>query len=319
MNLLLRELGLGRGLYHLWHRPHSLIQQSIRAGGPIEQWKTARGQRAMEAAARKLPLLPEQPESALKIHVLTGHRFWYQTVFCLWSFAHQAGRNLEPWIYDDGSLRESDLGPLARLFPRMHLITKHSTCDRLDERLPYAKFPRLRERWLNYPNIRKLIDVHLGSAGWKLVLDSDLLFFKRPDFLISWLDQPDRPLHAVDSETSYGYPHSLMSKLAGHAVGDLVNVGLCGLKSDKLDWEQLEHWCDVLIGSHGTHYFLEQALVAMLVSGQRCAVAPATEYVTYPQKPEDIACQSVMNHYVSHSKRWYFRYDWLTAAKASRK
>ncbi|MFA6544408.1 MAG: hypothetical protein WCS99_08280, partial [Limisphaerales bacterium] len=244
---------------------------------------------------------------------LTGRRFWYQTAFCLWTFARHAERDLAPCIYDDGTLTGEFSAALLRLFPAARIVAQRDILARLDQHLPSARFPCLRERWLNYPNIRKLTDVHVGTAGWKLVMDSDLLFFRKPEFMLAWMNAPDCPLHAMDSVTSYGYPGELMARLAGQKLAELVNVGLCGMRSDALDWEQLEHWCRVLIEGNGTHYFLEQALVAMLMAGRRCAVAPAAEYVTCPQAPETTACRAVMHHYVADSKRWYFQRNWRQA------
>jgi hypothetical protein len=246
----------------------------------------------------------------VQLHLLTGRRFWYQTAFCLWTLARHANRPLAPVIYDDGSLTDEFRAPLRRLFPAARFVAHAETIVRLDEHLPDAKFPALRERWLNYPNIRKLIDPHLGGTGWKLVLDSDLLFFHRPEFLLRWLEAPDRPLHAVDCETSYGYSRPLMNELAGAPVADLVNVGLTGLNSSELDWERLEYWCATLHAREKTSYYLEQALIAMLVAGRRCAIAPAADYVTLPEPAEADACLAVMHHYVAHSKRWYFQRNW---------
>ena len=313
MSSFARQLGLGRAAYLLWHKPRGKIVESWRAGGPVEQWRTERGRRAMEAAAWNLPALPACGGKPLEVHVLTGCRFWYQTGFSLWTFARNAGCDLAPRIYDDGTLTEEFTAPLLRLFPAARVVTQREILGRLDQHLPAARFPHLRERWLNYPNIRKLTDVHVATRGWKLVMDSDLLFFRQPNFLLDWLAAPDRPLHAVDSETSYGYPLELMAQLAGHQLAELVNVGLCGLRSEALDWDRLEHWCRVLIERHGPHYFLEQALVAMLVAGQRGAVAPAAEYLTCPQPPEADERRAVMHHYVADSKRWYFQRNWRHA------
>lgn len=303
----------GKILYQTWHRPRAFLRDIRAQGGPIEAWWTARGRRAMEAAAGTLPPLPSLPGVPVELHLLTGRRFWYQTAFCLWSFAHQARRPLAPIIYDDGTLTEEFRAPLARLFPQAGFVARAETVARLDQHLPASRFPALRERWLNYPNIRKLTDPHLGHSGWKLVIDSDLLFFRRPDFLLAWLDAPDRPLHAVDCETSYGYPRPLMNELAGAAVADLVNVGLTGLNGAEIDWEKLEHWTATLHARAGTSYYLEQALIPMLVAGRPCAVAPAADYVTLPRPPEAEACRAVMHHYVAQSKRHYFRRNWRTA------
>src|SRR5262249_53586819 len=113
----------------------------------------------------------------------------------------------------------------------------------------------------------------------------------------------------------YGYSSALMSKLADRPVAELVNVGLTGLDGAALDWERIEHWCRTLVERERTHYYLEQALVAMLIAGHSCVVAPAADYVTMPREPESSACNAVMHHYVAGSKRWYFQHCWRVALK----
>lgn len=303
----------GKILYHAWHRPVGKVRDLIEAGGPFAAWRTGRGRRAMEAAAHTLPAPSAGPGAPVGVHLLTGHRFWYQTAFCLWTLAHHAQRPLAPVLYDDGTLAAADREVLQRLFPTAVLRQSTEMEEQMERRLPVSRFPVLRERRAHYPNLRKLTDVHAGATGWKLVLDSDLLFFRRPDLLLAWLDRPTQPLHAVDCETSYGYSRPLLDTLAGAPMADLVNVGLTGLAGEEIDWERLEQWCATLIARERTSYYLEQALVAMLVAGRQCTVAPASDYVTRPVPPEARDCHAVMHHYVAGSKRWYFQHCWRHA------
>ena len=93
-------------------------------------------------------------------------------------------------------------------------------------------------------------------------------------------------------------------------MADRLNVGVCGLPSQDLDWERLELWCHSLIERAGTSYYQEQALTAMLLAHEKCAVAPAVDYVTLPPRSEVLHPGAVMHHYVAESKSWYFRYGW---------
>jgi hypothetical protein len=306
-----KHLGLGRLAYVFWHAPAGAVHRSITAGGPIEQWRDRRAHTEMIAAASRLP--PQNLPSAVfgpEIHFLTGARFWEQTAFCLRSLQQHAGRALPVVFQDDGTTTDAIAAHLARLFPDARWRRREEIVATLDRHLPAARFPVLRERWAAYPNIRKLTDVHLGSRGWKLVLDSDLLFFRRPTLLLDWLAAPSRPLHAVDSEENYGYSRRLMEQLASAPIPSFVNVGLCGLQSETLDWTQIEAWSAELIAREKTSYYLEQALVAMLLAGQECTIAPAADYVTLPSERETLAPRAVMHHYVAGSKRWYFRHTW---------
>lgn len=310
---LFRTLGLGRIFYLLYHRPIEWFDSQCAAGGPFEKRRTLRGQREMEVAANDLPPLLPSMGTPLELHLLTGRRFWYQTAFALWTLGRHSARPIAPVIYDDGTLEPAQQAILTRLFPLGRVVAQHESIAKLDALLPRDQFPFLRERWTNYPNLRKLIDPHLGSTGWKLVIDSDLLIFRCPELLVTWLDQPTHPLHAVDCETSYGYSRPLINELAGTPVAERVNVGLCGLCSETLDWRKLEFWCQTLISRERTNYYLEQALVAMLLAGRECVITPVADYVTLPVEPEASACRAVMHHYVASSKRWYFQHNWRQA------
>ncbi|MEO6873554.1 MAG: glycosyl transferase [Opitutaceae bacterium] len=307
-----RRVGLGPLALTLWHSPLAKLRDSWRNGGPIAERETERQRLEMVAAARTLPPLP--PRSGLPtatLHLLTGQRFWYQTAFCLHSFAQQSDTSVIAHVYDDGTFDDGWRGQLGRLGPSVKFHSAASIRERLDDLLPEPKFPVLRERWRNYPNLRKLTDPHLGSIGWKLVIDSDLLFFRRPSFLLDWLAAPDRPLHAVDCMESYGYSRPLMERLAAAPLPSLVNVGLCGLRSETLDWPEIEAWCAELITREKTNYYLEQAIVAMLVARtQPCAIAPRLDYLTNPSRAEGRAPTAIMHHYVAESKRSYFRDAW---------
>lgn len=308
-----QRLGLGRLWLRLYHQPVGDLLSVLRQGGPFGMRETERARGLMEAAAASLPPLPAPiVGTPLCLHLLTGRKFWYQTAFCLHSFIRAAGEPVRVEIYDDGSIDAEVARQLLRLGPAIRIHSQADILARLDRHLPAGRFPVLRERWRNYPNIRKLTDVHAGREGWKLVIDSDLLFFKRPEVLASWLRSPDRPLHAVDCTESYGYSRPLMSRLAGAPIPPLVNVGLCGLRGDALNWEELEAWCAELIARERTNYYLEQALVAMLAARQPCVIAPASDYITLPGKREALQPTAIMHHYVANSKRWYFRHSWRT-------
>ncbi len=301
----------GQLLLKFYYTPVGRIRNSLRNGGPWAERETERQRRDMETAAAALPPLPEFPGTApITLHLMTGRRFWYQTAFCLHSFALAARTTVHAVIYDDGSIDPACAARLTRLSPHLRIRFQADLRAQLDLHLPASRFPALRERWENYPNLRKLTDVHLGSTGWKLVIDSDLLFFRRPDVLLAWHAAPDRPLHAVDCQESYGYSRPLLEKLAAAPLPPRVNVGLCGLRSETLDWAELEAWTAELHAREKTNYYLEQALVALLAARQPCAVAPAADYITLPSRAEVLTPRAVMHHYVADSKRWYFRHGW---------
>ncbi|WP_245844327.1 hypothetical protein [Nibricoccus aquaticus] len=301
----------GRFIYRAYHAPVGAVQKFFSAGGPFEQRRTEQGRTAMEAAAHHLPLLPTPSDSApVTLHLLTGRRYWYQTAFCLWSFAHAAQRPLAPVLLDDGTLTPEFSDPILRLFPATTILTSAEIEARLDAALPEKNFPSLRQRRREFPLLRKLTDPHAGLIGWRLLIDSDLLFFRRPDALLAWLDHPTQPLRAEDLANAYGYPLALLAEVAGQPVPERVNTGLLGLRSDDINWSRFEYACHTLLARGGPQYYQEQALAAVLLAGRTCTVPPPADYVLCPKPPESHACRAVMHHYVADSKRWYFQTNW---------
>ena len=308
------RLGLGRAVYLLWHQPRAALHRSRREGGPLEQWIDHRGQRAMQAAAAALPPRPAPPVGAPEVCFLTGKKYWYQTALCLWSLCHQSGREFAPVLVDDGSFDDALRAECRRIFPGAVFHDRTTTEARLDAHLPAAKFPTLRSQRITYIHLRKLTDVHAGLRGWRLVLDSDMLFFRPPAALLAWLSAPDRPIHMLDVHDAYGYPAATLTELAGRAVPSLLNVGICGWRSETIDWEKLEWWSAQLIARHGTSYYLEQALVALLAASADPLRLPRGDYRLLPDLAECQHPTAALHHYVDLSKRGYFRHAWRHVA-----
>ena len=97
-------------------------------------------------------------------------------------------------VIDDGTLKDEHAAELGRNFPGLQIRWAVDIENILDKHLPVEKFPVLRHRRQVYPHLRKLTDVHAGGTGWKLVLDSDMLFHHRPDFLLDWMSNPQASL-----------------------------------------------------------------------------------------------------------------------------
>jgi len=309
---IFRKLGLGKLAYILYYLPQEFSKKIFKRG-IINSVIDDQNRIEMEKATYKIlsiASVPDVSNNVYDVYFLTGEKFWYQTCFCMYSLIQASGENLRPVIYDDGTLQEGQVNEIKRIFFNVKIVSTAEIQKKLDECLPSSKFPYLRERRIDYLNIRKLIDPHIASSGWKMVLDSDMLFFRNPIMLVDWLKDPRCPCHMVDVENSYGYSIQLMEHLAKAKVAQRVNVGVCGLKSEDIDWEKLEYWCKKLIEKAGMHYYMEQALTAMLIAGKECTVLPPEEYVVMPGERESMKPKAAMYHYVAQSKPWYFRHGW---------
>jgi len=304
-----KHVGLGVMVYRLFHRPRQFLQRWHRDGiGTMANLAVA--QRQMERAATRLQPLPQREGVPLDVYYLSGRKFWYQTVFCFYSLALQTDLNLRLVVVDDGTLSRQYQNRIRRVCPTVRFVLAAEIQERLDAVLPWERYPTLRSRREEYPNLRKLTDIHAGGRGWKLVLDSDMLFFHPPVALLNWLQNPQNPCHMVDTETSYGYSPALMEQLAGVPIPERINVGITGLQSDAMDWDELERWCRTQIDQQGSHYYQEQALIAMVMAQQTCSVMPAEDYIVMPTVDEVRHPKAQLHHYVADSKAAYFHYGW---------
>jgi hypothetical protein len=305
-----KALGLGKALRLCYHAPLGLLRQSISEGGPFEQLRTAQGHEAMIASARSLPVLKLPPEGPrASVTFLSGVRYWHQTAFCFTSLQLVCPFKVTPIVFDDGELNEFAKEQLRRVIPWAQFADTNEVDERLDRVLPENFFPFLRKRRREYPHLRKLLDTHALTEDPILVLDSDMLFFQRPDALLNWFANPF-PMYMQDVETSYGYPNKLLRDLVGDAIPDCVNVGLYSLDRAKLEWDRVEFWCRRQIELCGPHYFQEQALVAMAFAGTNALMLPRNDYIVKPDLVEGQNPTAVLHHYVSDSKRSYFQNGW---------
>lgn len=309
-----KVLGLGPAVLRYYHQPLARLRQSIEEGGPLEQRRTEQARREMIAAARALPPLSARDGGgSFEIAFLSGQRFWWQTLFCVVSLQTHCATRIVPVVHDDGTFDEATWSAFARVVPWARLVSAVEIEPRLDAHLPSSRFPALRSRRLSYPHLRKLTDIHVGRTGWRAVLDSDMLFFRPPHALLDWLGSPDRACCLVERTNAYGYSADLMRELTGGEPPARVNVGVCGLRSEAIDWERLEYWCRETLAREGTHYFQEQALTAMLLTGQDCLRLGPPDYIVMPSLVEGSHPAAALHHYVAASKRSYFQYGWRRA------
>lgn len=311
---LLRRFGVGRLAYRVLFQPIGAVRQSIREGGPTEQRRTRVGHAAMRVAAWQLsPLVPPPKGPPAEIAFLSGPKFFHQTLYCFASLQLVCPFRITPVVYDDGGLDQVTINRIRHVIPWARFILDHESEARLDELMPEAKFPALRARRRNYPHLRKLMDIHVGSDGFRLVGDSDMLFFRRPDALLAWFDAP-HPLYMQDTITAYGYPLPFLSGLAGAEVPEPVNVGLYALNGRTIDWERVERWCRIQNEVYGPCYLQEQALTAMLFAGKEAVALPRNDYIVMPDETEGENPTAALHHYVDLSKKSYFRHGWRQIA-----
>ncbi|MET3503634.1 hypothetical protein ABIC45_005271 [Mucilaginibacter rubeus] len=268
------------------------------------------GRREMEQRSLELPPVVSHT-NGLPIYFLTGKNYLYQTLYCIQSLIKSTAAQFKFILVDDGSFNAALVERVAKQLPGAQVITVKQISENLQNTLPETCYPYLHKKRAVYPHIKKLTDVHtIPGDDWKLILDSDMLFWHEPKEIITWLYAPQQPLHMIDCTEAYGYSQQLMEQLTGAPVKPLLNVGAIGLKSEAIDWDKLENWVKTLEEQEGASYYLEQALSAMMIADTDAAVLKAGDYIVNPGPDQIKNKTGILHHYVDLSKEGYFKQAW---------
>lgn len=267
------------------------------------------GRKKMMKVSATLSSIKSYPDG-FPIYFLTGKDYLFQTLFCAYSLTKVTKEKFQFVLVDDGSFDQDLIKNIKKQMPNVRLVLKDEIENNLNNIIPQSKYPYLHHKRRVYPHIKKLTDIHtLDNTTFKLVLDSDMLFWNQPTELISWLKNPIGCIYMLDSEESYGYDKQFMKSLCGYEIPNFMNVGAIGIDSGIINWNDIELWSKTLEAKEGTSYFLEQALSAMLIAKEDKTILQKEEYIVNPQTNENLK-HVKLHHYVDLSKKYYFEQAW---------
>jgi hypothetical protein len=308
------RIGLGRLAYRVWHRPRQWCDWGRTYGWHLT-WRAAWGDRAMAAAARRLPAPPPaQQRLAAPVYCLTGRRFWHQTAFCLHSLLRQGRTSLTLHIASDGTLDSVLSGRLAALIPEARILGHDELDERTAAALPPARYPTLHAHRRRFVLLRKLTDTMAGERGYRLFLDSDMLFWRRPDELLSRAERSE-PLYMADlSDDGYALSRAMLKQRIGVEPAPGVNSGLVGAHAERVDWDLIERACKLLVAEGRDQRLLEQTLWAVVLAGQQARPLDAREYRLVIDPPGLRAAlatgRPTLLHYAWHARLPYVADEW---------
>lgn len=294
----------------LYRHPKSTLELYNRFGGYSDYRKMIKSRQHMEKESAELSPVCSFPDG-LPIYFLTGIKYLYQTLYCIQSLLKVTKTKFKFILIDDGSFNDTIIKQITNQLPGAEVVTSSMIDNNLNFILPQKKYPYLHHKRNVYPHIKKLTDIHtLPEKGWKLVLDSDMLFWDEPTEMLDWLKSPKVPLHMVDCKESYGYSIRLMETLCDSKIKPLLNVGAIGLNSNNINWQLLENWVKELEEAEGKTYYLEQALTAMLIGNCASEALPKDKYIVNPYYEMVLNKKGTLHHYVDLSKKEYFNTAW---------
>ncbi len=231
----------------------------------VSQWLTRYKQEAMRRycdyqALATRPYATGEDCPHFELHILLGHRHVGMTLWSVKSFLHYAGRKYTVVLHEDGSLTDKDIATLARHLVNARIVRKSVADEQIREQIKH--FPNCcayrfspkettDHRGVKYDMhifALRLFDFNLLSAATKvLVLDADVLFFKKPQEIINWAEDPaDR--NSLFSIEQYVPLRNVRYEVTGFErkvpPPTDANAGLLCLDKRAYDLEAIETWID---------------------------------------------------------------------------
>jgi len=255
--------------------------------------------------------------SDYEIHILTCHRDLLDALWCLKTYYHFSDTRPALVVHDDGTLQASDFETLLQHFPGCRVIRRADADAELTEFLSaYPHCLRFRLRKEFYCALKLFDAFHHARADKLLLLDSDLLFFRRPVELLQHV-ATDRPCFLRDYQDAYAMPRGALETAFRMAIEPMVNTGLMFLQrrqyADNIDF--IERYFGTLttdvpkdVNRH------EQTLHAIFLS--KCGAAPLSDGYQISNRAA-ITDRTVAHHSVSDGSRADMQAEGLRRLRAT--
>lgn len=234
-------------------------------------FRDLRRQRLRTKIATTAPSPPANRNVPFSPHALVCHRDVLLSVCSAKSLNLAMGEAL-PWIFhDDGSVTQGDTEMLLRQFPGCKLIKRHES-DLFYEgiKASCAPLPDLRRKHFM---LLKVADLSAFSDRDRILyVDSDILFFRHPTFLVEKLRDPGSGnFFNRDIDTAYIAPPKTIHELTGIVPPARINAGLSVLNRPDISISKIAKLLSMLDVRKRTHWsfydhLIEQTVVALLAA-----------------------------------------------------
>jgi len=253
---------------------------------------------APRAVARRAdwPLFQEP----VSVHMVLSRRTLLMGMLALRSLEFHSRMTWNLFIHEDGSLAVEDLKKLQAGFPAARIVGRGEADQALAEAL--SEFPACRENRLKHNWFLKFFDTrHFAPHNHYIVIDSDIVFFRRPDFILQWIASRSEDLWFMkDTREKYSMGRRDIEATLEMTVWPKVNSGLDLMYRPAVDLALAETFLEKCAPQSREYQFLEQSLFAITGSAWgKGGTLPAEYEISWNNfRRRDAVCR----HYVATFK-----------------
>lgn len=243
-----------------FHENSLIVIEQIRA----KEEKRSELRNMLINCGQNSPLASELTKTS--IHMLLGKRHLEMAICTCKTLNLAANSSFSFQFHDDGSLTKNDINRLRTFFPGSYIIER-SLADLRAEKL-LENYPRCLEIRNSHILMPKIFDFALWSNKRRIAnIDSDIVFFRDPDQLVQELMTLSHNIFNRDFADGYVDGLEVLNRIFDTQITSKVNSGLWVVNRDIINFNLLEIWLsNIECEKYKSHYFLEQTLMAALVS-----------------------------------------------------
>lgn len=260
--------------------------------------------KACRESLQDLPPVPIRGERRFEIHMLCGHRDADMGVWASWSMMRFLDGGGYLYVHSDGSLTAQDEALWKEAVPAMEVISRSHADAEVEKRLAGTR--HLIPWRAGYKTSPQLIDAHLfGEAPVRLIMDSDVLVFRKPEQLIDALGRPVFTW-CRDVRDAYSASPELFQEVLGIRLPQRFNCGMLGTphlqQEDFLQLDELLERIRVDGRIDLFRYWACQTYYALLSTFVEGSAVLPSEYDTIPGKTPG---ECVLRHFVGVANTRY--------------
>ncbi len=229
-------------------------------GKPYEYWGYLRNRFGVKSQIRRAVPRVAGLDPNYSIHLLCSHNDMDMLLWALASWYRVVETSGRVYIHEDGSFTESDRADIERLLPGAIVIDFKWANEHVAQWLAEAPSAlALREKYKKHILIVKLIDPQFVSDAHKrLIIDTDILWFKRPEELLQIIEEGGVAMQYGDEALPFNsgivcYPMNRFrfADLEDYAKNVAPSAGRHFIEQDGYRW---------ILGHTGEMKFLNQDL-----------------------------------------------------------
>jgi hypothetical protein len=232
---------------------------------------------APQAAAR----CRDWPEdrSGVSLHMVVGHSMLPMGLVALRSWEFHTKRRWRIFIHEDGTFSSGDRLSLMKHFPDAQIIDRAVADPEVQESL--RPYPSCRENRMKHNWFLKVFDTRHYAPGERyIILDSDIVFFRRPARVLDWVDGASDAMWIMeDDREKYSHPRAEIEQAMQLRMVQRGNSGLDLLNKGAADLGLADRFLSECGARASQYEFLEQTIFAVWASAWgRGGLLPRDEY-----------------------------------------